>query len=155
MSTRTFRELCEEARQRDTYWEERAVLEFTEEVYRRMEALGLNKTQLAGRLGTSAAYVTKVLGGDANFTLRTMVRLALALECHVHTHLVPAEGRVEMTGGKEPTEGYGDYPSGRETEFVPGAVAEASAVEKPISREPAPQRSRSMRTGAAKTKPSA
>jgi len=155
MSTRTFRDLCEEARQRATYWEERAVLEFTEEVYRRMEALGLNKSQLAERLGTSAAYVTKVLGGDANFTLRTMVRLALALECHVHTHLVPTEGRVEMTGGKEPTEGSRDYPTGCEVDFVPGAVAEASAKEKPISREPAPRGSRSRRTSAAKIKASA
>ena len=121
MSTQSFRELFEEARQRDTYWEERAALEFTEEVYRRMEALGLTKSQLAERLGTSAAYVTKVLGGDANFTLRTMVRLARALESHVQVHLEPEKGH----GRGEPVSGPEDYSNLCEEEVVHG-IAEPS-----------------------------
>ncbi len=125
MSTQSFRELFEEARQRDTYWEERAVLEFTEEVYRRMEDLGLTKRQLAERLGTSAAYVTKVLGGDANFTLRTMVRLARALESNVQVHLEPGKGRGRGVGGREPDSGPTDYSNPPEEDFVP-AVAEPS-----------------------------
>jgi transcriptional regulator with XRE-family HTH domain len=91
MSTRSFRELFAEARQSDAYWEERAALDFTEAVYRRMAALGLTKSQLAERLGTSPAYVTKILGGQGNFTLKTMVRLARALESEAVVHLAHKE----------------------------------------------------------------
>lgn len=90
MSTKSFRELFDEARQSETYWEERAVLDFTEDIYGRMQALGLTKSQLAERLGTSPAYVTKILGGGANFTLKTMVRLARALDASLDMHLTPA-----------------------------------------------------------------
>ncbi|MDW7709792.1 MAG: helix-turn-helix domain-containing protein [Deferrisomatales bacterium] len=89
MSTKSFREIFNEARQGDAYWEERAVLDFTEEIYERMEALGLTKSELAERLGTSPAYVTKILGGEANFTLRTMARLAHALGAGLSVQMSP------------------------------------------------------------------
>jgi transcriptional regulator with XRE-family HTH domain len=100
MSTRSFREVFEQPRQSDSYWETRAALDFTESVYQRMTALGLTKSQLAERLGTSPAYVTKILGGEANFTLKTMVRLARALEAQLAVHLVP-EDEAATKGAKE------------------------------------------------------
>jgi transcriptional regulator with XRE-family HTH domain len=102
MSTRSFREIFAQPRQTDSYWEKRAALDFTESVYQRMTALGLTKSQLAERLGTSPAYVTKILGGEANFTLKTMVRLARALEVELAVHLVPGEETVAK-GAEEET----------------------------------------------------
>ena len=89
MSSRSFGVIFAQPRRSHSYWENRAALDFTEAVYQRMTTLGLTKSQLAERLGTSPAYVTKILGGEANFTLKTMVRLARALEAGVAVHLVP------------------------------------------------------------------
>ena len=44
-----------------------------------MQRQGVTRAELARRLGTSQAYITRVLSGNANFTLKTMARLAHAL----------------------------------------------------------------------------
>ena len=111
MSTKSFRELFAEPRQSDSYWETRAALDFTEAVYRRMTTLGLTKSQLAERLGTSPAYVTKILGGEANFTLKTMVRLARALEAEIVAELVPG-AETAANGAKEETVAVADDEAG-------------------------------------------
>ena len=61
-------------------WTERAVLRATEEICLAMEREKISRAELARRLGTSPAYVTKVLRGKANFTLATLARIAYALE---------------------------------------------------------------------------
>ncbi|MFL9999192.1 helix-turn-helix transcriptional regulator [Paraburkholderia sediminicola] len=50
---------------------------------------GLKRREVAERMGTSPAWVTKVLRGDANPTLETMERLAEACEYRVHIHIAP------------------------------------------------------------------
>jgi transcriptional regulator with XRE-family HTH domain len=45
-----------------------------------MHAQGINKAALAARLGTSRAYVTKMLQGNGNFTIETLVKIARALK---------------------------------------------------------------------------
>ncbi len=79
MSGKSFGEMFAEAEHRPEYWEEGAILEFTEALYIAMEAQGVTRAELARRLGTSQAYVTRVLSGNANFTLKTMSKLASAL----------------------------------------------------------------------------
>jgi transcriptional regulator with XRE-family HTH domain len=54
-----------------------------------MEAQGISRAEFARRLGTSQAYVTRVLGGNANFTLKTMSKLALALDLELEVVLRP------------------------------------------------------------------
>lgn len=90
MKPRSFAELYQDAEQAEEFWVAGAILELTEEVVRRMEAEGVSRAELARRLGTSPAYVTKLLRGNANLTLATMVRLARALESELHCHLKPA-----------------------------------------------------------------
>lgn len=51
----------------------------------------VNKAELARRLGTSPAYVTKVLRGDVNFTLRTIAKLGRVFDRRPRLHLAPAE----------------------------------------------------------------
>ena len=102
MTERTFRQLFDEARRMREYWEEGAILDFTEALYVAMEEQGVTRTELARRLGTSQAYVTRVLSGHANFTLKTMSKLALALGLQLEVGLGPQ--RVPSTAaeaGKE------------------------------------------------------
>jgi ribosome-binding protein aMBF1 (putative translation factor) len=89
MAERSFRGLLEEAQLHDDFWVEAAILEITEAVVRRMDELAISRSELARRLGTSPAYVTKILRGSANFTLASIVKLARALECDVSVCLAP------------------------------------------------------------------
>lgn len=90
---RTFSELFQEAEKHEDYWLAGAILTFTENVVREMERQGITRTELAQRLGTTPAYVTKLLRGKVNFTLATMLRLARALG---------AELTVELSGRADP-----------------------------------------------------
>ena len=89
MTERTFRQLLAEGRRMPEYWEEGAILDFTEALYAAMEEQGVTRAELARRLGTSQAYVTRVLSGQANFTLKTMSKLALALGMQLEVGLGP------------------------------------------------------------------
>ncbi len=51
-----------------------------EAIVARMEAAGINRTELAERMGVSRARVSQVLGGHDNLTLKTLVAVAHALD---------------------------------------------------------------------------
>lgn len=53
-----------------------AKLQFAMEVNSGLQRAGWSRSDLADRLGVSRALVTKMLRGDANVTIDTMVRLA-------------------------------------------------------------------------------
>ena len=55
-----------------------------------MHPRALYRPAAARRLGTSQAYVTKVLRGDVNFTLVTLVKLARAVGGRVRLDLCDA-----------------------------------------------------------------
>ena len=82
-----YREFLEEARKSVDYWVDGPITEFTEDIWRLMEEQKVSRAELARRLGTSRAYVTKLLGGNANFTLQTMTKVAMALGATVHVHV--------------------------------------------------------------------
>jgi transcriptional regulator with XRE-family HTH domain len=84
-----FRGILAAARKSPEFWHEIAVEDFTEEVVDAMERQGVTRAELARRLGTSQAYVTKLLSGNANFTLKTMVKVALCLGRELRLHLAP------------------------------------------------------------------
>lgn len=57
--------------------------QLVEDIYAAMEEQGLNRAQLAKRLGESRQYVTRVLNEKANFTLETVAKLACVLNRRV------------------------------------------------------------------------
>ena len=61
------------------FLEEGLILEATEAICEAMKKRRMSKAALAGRLGTSKAYVTQLLNGNRNMTLRTFARIAFAL----------------------------------------------------------------------------
>jgi plasmid maintenance system antidote protein VapI len=86
--------MFKEARQSVDYWVCVPIDEFTEDVCGLMEEQGVSRAELARRLGTSRAYITKLLDGNANFTLETMTKVAMALGTAVHVHLAPKDTAV-------------------------------------------------------------
>jgi len=78
MKKKSFKEFLDQAETRNTYWVASLILDFTEGLHKLMEANGVSRSDLARRLGVSPAYVTKVLRGNVNFTLDSMVRLVRA-----------------------------------------------------------------------------
>jgi transcriptional regulator with XRE-family HTH domain len=65
------------------------VLDITEQVVDAMIRSNVRRSELAERLGTSRAYVTKLLDGQENMTLKTIVRVAQALDMKVDVKLAP------------------------------------------------------------------
>ncbi len=90
----TFAEMIHRAEPFDDYWEECAKLDFAIDLERLMDLQGLRKVDLAARLGKSPAYITKVLRGDANLTMDSMVRLARAAGGTLHIHIAPQAAKV-------------------------------------------------------------
>ncbi len=86
-----YRRFIHEAQASVDYWADIPISEFGEDVCRLMDEQGVSRAELARRLGTSRAYVTKLLGGNANFTLQTMAKVAMALGAAVHVHVALKE----------------------------------------------------------------
>jgi len=97
MKKKSFKELIDEARGRDTYWAASMILDFTEGLHKIMGANGVTRSDLARRLGVSPAYITKVLRGNVNFTVDSMVRLVRAAGGEVSIHIEP-KGKRERNG---------------------------------------------------------
>lgn len=64
------------------------VLEISDCVTSRLQLQGISQAELARRLGVSRPMITKLLTGDSNFQLRTLLRLAEALEMELKVSLV-------------------------------------------------------------------
>ena len=104
----TYRRMFEKALSTPEAWMDGPVVEFTEDLCRLMKEKGLSRADLAKKIGTSRAYVTKLLGGNANFTLATMVKLAFALDGAVHVHIADKQAVTRWTDevrGQEPQAG--------------------------------------------------
>ena len=82
-----FKSLFAEAEKSLAYWVEGAVLDFTSDMLKAMETQGVSRSELARRIDASPAYVTKILRGSTNFTLESMVKVAMALDCEFKPHL--------------------------------------------------------------------
>ncbi len=63
---------------------EEAIIEFNEKIVEKMKERGLNNTKLAKLMGVSKPFVSKLLNGNPNMTLKTMVNIAEALDCNIY-----------------------------------------------------------------------
>ena len=93
------------------FLEEGLILDATEAICEALEENGISRANLADRLGTSNAYVTQLLNGSRNMTLRTFASIAFALE------MVP---RIEL---KEQISGTKWMVSGEQAVYVRGTTA--------------------------------
>jgi transcriptional regulator with XRE-family HTH domain len=67
------------------------ILDLTERICDRMKHKGINRTQLADLLGVSPPAVTKILNGNSNFTLKTLLSLSDALGQNLEISFIDKE----------------------------------------------------------------
>jgi ribosome-binding protein aMBF1 (putative translation factor) len=77
------RELAQLVRQ------EELILGVTELVLEKLEERGLSKSQLASMLGTNKSYITQLLRGSRNMTLRTVSDIFFSLDCKLVIKAIP------------------------------------------------------------------
>jgi len=74
------------------YETERLILGINEEIVKQMASQNMTRTELAARIGVDKAYITRMLNGAPNVTLKTLVSVATALRCRFD---VPALNKIE------------------------------------------------------------
>lgn len=85
-----FAQLLEASQTSTAYWRDIAIEDFTRDLHVRVQRKGISHADLASRMGTSRPYVTRLLSGG-NFTLETMVKLAMALDGVIRVHIADRE----------------------------------------------------------------
>ena len=59
--------------------------------------MNLSYADLAEKIGTSAAYITKVFRGDANFTIESMAKLSRATGGKLHIRIIDDNAIVDSS----------------------------------------------------------
>lgn len=72
---------------------EGAKLDFALELTKLLERASLSRSELATRLGVSLPMVTKILRGDTNLTIETMVKAARAAQGKLHINLAAEDSQ--------------------------------------------------------------
>lgn len=92
MSSESFlQRVIREHRDDPDYILEGLLLDLNEQIVSAMERAGLSRSELARKLGRSRAYVTQLLNGKPNLTLKTLVAIACALGGELSVGLQPQE----------------------------------------------------------------
>lgn len=86
-------------------WEfHKYAFDISDQIYELMESANINKTELAEKLGSSKAFVSKILRGDANMTLKTLTKIVFALGGEVNTKIISSHQEVQWLGYARPQE---------------------------------------------------
>lgn len=91
-----FAELFAEFEQRDSFHIDAAKLELSNQIHRAMEEKGVSEAELSRRLSVSRAYVNKILQGNVNFTIETLVKISRALNCKFEFQFVDNAAPVDV-----------------------------------------------------------
>lgn len=71
------------------YQTELSIIDLNEKIIAKMAEKKVSRVELAKRLGVSKAFITKLLNGNPNMTIKTINALALALDCQVYLDIHP------------------------------------------------------------------
>jgi transcriptional regulator with XRE-family HTH domain len=78
-------------KERRLFEQERLILDATENVFALMESNEVSKAELARRLGRTRAYITQILSGARNMTLRTLADVLFACGARARIRTEPLE----------------------------------------------------------------
>jgi hypothetical protein len=92
----------EEAQKLDTYWVEKAKLDFAKALEQRRKYNQIQYSVIANKLSSSAAYISKVFRGDTNLTIESMVKLARATGGRIEINIVDEDGSTRLTVNQSP-----------------------------------------------------
>lgn len=99
--------------------QEELILGVTEAILEKMQQRKISKSRLAELMGTDKSYVTQLLRGSRNMTLRTISDICFSLDCEVIFDVVSAKeldssrvsigpllfvGRAQTTDWKPPSQ---------------------------------------------------
>jgi len=90
-----YKSFFRKVKQSSEYWEELFNLELIDDISKIMKSNKISQTKLACLLGTSEAYVSKILNGNLNLSIKSISRLAFALKSAPHIHIAPLDVIVE------------------------------------------------------------
>jgi len=76
---------------------ESLILDLTENICREMKHKNINRIKLAERLNVSPPAVTKILNGNSNFTLKTLLAISDALEIDLKIDFGKKEANILKT----------------------------------------------------------
>ncbi len=79
MGIAELRQKLEAARNTFEYRLEKTLLEVAEQVCKLIESQGVTRSELAQRLAVTPAYITKLLNGNPNLTIESLLKLSDAL----------------------------------------------------------------------------
>lgn len=124
------------ARKTHEYRAEGASIEFTNAMLTRMRQVGVSRSKLARKINVNPAYISKILRGDTNFTLDTMVKIANALESDFRCHLQPAGAKSQWL---DVFSGHTRRTSFRVTDIPRNVIrpAQFQRIHLPIEAQPA------------------
>jgi transcriptional regulator with XRE-family HTH domain len=69
--------------------QEELIVEVTEALARALRSSGLTQSEVASRLGKTKGFVSQIMAGGNNLTLRTLADVAGAIGCKVGVNLLP------------------------------------------------------------------
>jgi transcriptional regulator with XRE-family HTH domain len=75
---------------------EGVLLNINEQIVRLLERNRVTRSELAEKLGVSNAYITKLLNGNENLTIKQLVRLAVALGCTIDVTVLPKRHSLDL-----------------------------------------------------------
>jgi transcriptional regulator with XRE-family HTH domain len=81
----------QEAHSRDSYWVEKLKFEFALKLNKFKIKTSLTSAELARKLRKSPPYISRVLKGDENLTIESMVKLCRAVGANLKIELVETE----------------------------------------------------------------
>lgn len=93
MLSKKIRSYIEERKKTPGYWATRLKLDFALQLDKRLRVTNTNYAELANRIGVSPPYISKVLHGESNLTIDSMVKLAHATGSRIDLRFID-EGAV-------------------------------------------------------------
>lgn len=76
------------------YKVEKVKLEFISCINKMMISKNITNADLARKIGSSPAYVTKIMKGDCNFTIDSMVKITDSLGARMHIHVADSAKQI-------------------------------------------------------------
>lgn len=83
-----FESFYKDAEKRPTYVAAGISLDLAKNIEMLMDEQGITSSELAARLSCKNPYITKLLRGDENLTLRSLSKIAIALDAEIKTVLI-------------------------------------------------------------------
>lgn len=90
MDLKALRQKLAAARRTFDYRLEKVLFDLAERMCEVMEKDKVSRTELARRMGVSPAYITKILNGNPNLTIKSLLKLSDALRQNVSIQFEPS-----------------------------------------------------------------